>query len=168
LIRLAPDQGSVQELPEWLNENPEVKMELSSIAGLKRNPENDSAVIRYEISRRFVNYAIACTERGDFMAASASAYFAKAFSTDNMAALAISAEVYFRWEDRVAVYYARMALAFKEPKVQGRLAEILAGPETAKYQRSLRDRMNFIIRECTKHPEWRDSYQLKNDAGLLD
>jgi hypothetical protein len=156
LVRLAPNPELVRTLPKWLNENPEMKKQLSSIGDLKGHPQSDCAVDRYEMSRRFVNYAITCTERGDFMNARYSADFAKAFSTENMAALAITAEVYFRWKDRSAARYATVALAYKKPEVKGRLEEILAAPETVRYQLARRNRMNFIIRECARHPEWRE------------
>jgi hypothetical protein len=106
-------------------------------------------------------------ERGDFMRASNSATFALGFSSDNMGALAIRAEIYFQWEDRICSYYAQQALNYQRPKT-GQLGALLSDPQTLEYHQFLRNRMNAIIRESAEHQDWRDSYQLKMQAGLLE
>jgi hypothetical protein len=109
-----------------------------------------------------------CAERGDFFTASSIGSFAWIFAKENPNALALKAELYVAWQDLIAARYAKKVVEFEQPQLQGLAGKVFATPQVREGLRELKERMMCIIRECEAHPEWRDSYPLKEASGCIE
>ena len=167
LVCLVSDPTSARGLAEFINKHSELKKKFLAF-GDDPALGCDNTMVRFNISRLFVNYAMLCGDNGDFVTATSSAFYAWAFAKENISAISVQAEIYLAWEDRIAARYADKVLEWEPPKSEGVMEKVFAAPEVLAVYDETKERMKVIIRECEAHPEWRDSYPLKKASGTVE
>lgn len=161
-----PELG--RELPEFLQEDRHFRKQFLALASQPGLPKGDTTYARWRLSELLVSYALSCAEHGDMFRATASAAFAQAYARENVGTYAALAEIYLAWQDQIAMRYAQKAISMELPSLPGIMGQVISDPRSVAANRELKNRMRTVIAACREHPEWRDSYPLKAQSGLLD
>ncbi len=169
-LSLMPSEVEQKALAEYLREHRALSAKLRLHTYLLNEPQE--AVRRWHISNLFVNYGTLLADNIDFSSASSSFrdfdaaagsfLYALIFYQNNPLAWACNAELYMRWEDQIAGQWAKKLLSFKPNKSTLELLnKVFPEGVYPAMMTDLRARMRIVIKICSEHPEWRDSYSLK-------
>lgn len=168
LVRVAPTPTAAESLADFINEHSALRKRFLELSEGAAFADSDNTMARFDVSQLLLTYAMHIAEKGDFLRGTASAYYSCILMKENVNALAVQAEMYLAWQDRIAARYAEKVLKFKPPKGKGLIETAIAAPEILEGFGELKERMKVIIRECEAHPEWRDSYPLKEASGIVE
>lgn len=123
----------------------------------------------WKFSTLFDEIGVSLAKDGDFVAATTSLACSSLFLRDSPLMWAAKAEVYCEWQDVIAMRYAAKVLKFRTSESSSIDLERFLSSELGKMLlRRAKSRMEEIISICQLHPEWRDSYPLKQASGIAD
>lgn len=159
-LSLMPNEVEQRALGQYLTEHKALSLKLRKHTYLLDEPQEP--LRRWHLSNLFVNYGILLAENRDFQGASTSFLYALVLYENNPLAWGCCAELCMQWEDQIAARWAKKLLDFRPNKSTLTLLTSVfpegVYPEMIKGSRA---KMRSIIKACSEHPEWRDSYPLK-------
>jgi len=155
-IMLLPDHTTRKAFAEYLGKHPALAQGLRTKTNVP--PDCENLFKRIHIATTLTDYAGIQGNAGDLSGASSSLLYSIQFLDENPIAWAGMAEVYMRWEDKVAVRWARKAYNFNPQRVASEeLRKIYSETASLAMLQELKAHMQSIIKVCSEHPEWRDS-----------
>ena len=159
VLSLLPNEVERKAFAEYLTKHPLLSEKLLRNKTLLDEPQE--AFIRFQIALLLTSYSAVQGGAGDFPGASSSLLYSLIFFEENPNAWAGMAQVYVAWEDRIAGRWANKLLQFK-PKISTSeiLNSLYSDPATLSALQDMKEQMRLIIKVCSEHPEWRDSYPL--------
>jgi len=123
----------------------------------------------WRFSILFDEIGVALARQGDFPDAATSLACSSLFMKDSPLMWAAKAEVYCEWQDLIAIQYAAKVLRFRATQAHSvDLQQFVSSERGRALLRQARKQMHRVISICQQHPEWRDSYPLKKNAGIAD
>jgi len=159
-LSLLPNEVERKAFAEYLNEHPLLSQKFQNDPTLLFEPQDPFT--RFQIALLLSSYGTIQGEAGDFSGASSSLLYSLSFFEENPNAWAGMAQVYFAWEDRIAIRWANKLLQFKpRSSTSETIKRIFSDTAPLATLQDMKEHMTLIIKVCSEHPEWRDSYPQK-------